>query len=547
MNCIYCGTPLSAIDYCTGCGADITVQKRIVRISNLLYNQGLDKATVRDLSGAIVCLKRSLKFNKENVDARNLLGLVYFETGEVVSALSEWVISKNMNVKNNAADSYIEKLQANKNKLDVINQTIRKYNQALMYCREDNEDMAIIQLKKVLSQNMRLIKAYHLLALLHLKRQEYEKARKLLKKAAYIDATNTTTLRYLKEVEAATGISTSLDVKRKKRYAKEKVNRLTGTTTYMSGNEMIIQPTTFRDSSTVATFINILLGLILGGAIVWFLVVPGTKESINASANKQVTDANSKMASEVSKVQGLEDEIEGYKSKVEEANKTMEEANQKAESYEELLSAADLYISNPDNQSLAAEALGNIDADSLTGAAKDLYDHLMESISDYVYSDAFEAGNTAYVAGNFAEAINHYKKALDAKPGDEEALYYLGHSYYASNDTKNADTTFREFAQKFPARAAEVEGFISSTTPRAAGSENQETGSENGAADAENNQNNGTNEGNSGAGNSPDQSESGAENSQAPSGTGDDTNGNNSGTNGESGGITGADRLGLTQ
>ena len=29
-----------------------------------------------------------------NIDARNLLGLVYFETGEVVEALTEWVISK---------------------------------------------------------------------------------------------------------------------------------------------------------------------------------------------------------------------------------------------------------------------------------------------------------------------------------------------------------------------------------------------------------------------------------------------------------------------
>ncbi|MEI3199754.1 MAG: hypothetical protein V8S12_05030 [Lachnospiraceae bacterium] len=225
MNCIYCGTPLSGIDYCTGCGADVTLQKRIIRISNLLYNEGLEKATVRDLSGAIVCLKRSLKFNKENIAARNLLGLVYFETGEVVAALSEWVISKNMNVPDNAADLYIARLQANKNKLDAINQTIRKYNQALLYCRQDNEDMAIIQLKKVLAQNPKLIKAYHLLSLLYLKRQEYEKARKLLKKAAYIDATNTTTLRYLQEVEAATGISTSLDIKKKEKICKRRAGQ----------------------------------------------------------------------------------------------------------------------------------------------------------------------------------------------------------------------------------------------------------------------------------------------------------------------------------
>ena len=64
--------------------------------------------------------------------------------------------------------------------------------------------MAMIQLKKVLSQNPKLIKAYHLLALLYLKHQDYEKARKLLKKAAFIDTNNTTTLRYLQEVELAT-------------------------------------------------------------------------------------------------------------------------------------------------------------------------------------------------------------------------------------------------------------------------------------------------------------------------------------------------------
>ena len=96
MRCIYCNTPLTGMIYCPGCGADVSLEKRIGRISNLLYNRALEKASIRDLSGAISCLKQSLKFNKENTDARNLLGLCYYETGEVVSALCEWVISKNL-------------------------------------------------------------------------------------------------------------------------------------------------------------------------------------------------------------------------------------------------------------------------------------------------------------------------------------------------------------------------------------------------------------------------------------------------------------------
>ena len=44
--------------------------------SNYWYNDGLKKAQIRDLSGAIVSLKRSLQFNRENITARNLLSVL---------------------------------------------------------------------------------------------------------------------------------------------------------------------------------------------------------------------------------------------------------------------------------------------------------------------------------------------------------------------------------------------------------------------------------------------------------------------------------------
>ena len=248
---------------------------------------------------------------------------------------------------------------------------------------------------------LKFIKAYHLLALLYLKRQEYEKARKLLKKAAYIDNTNTTTLRYLKEVELATGMSTSLETKHKKKYAREEtVNRLTGATTYMSGNEMIIQPATFRESSAVATFLNICLGLILGGAIVWFLAVPATRQSVNASANKQVTDANTKMAQQVAQVQGLEDQIETYQIEVEEANKTRDDANKKVDSYDQLLKATQTYLSG--DQSSAASQLTEVDGDSMTGEGEKLYTSLNTLLQDYVFNEAYNKAGTAYMAGDYA-------------------------------------------------------------------------------------------------------------------------------------------------
>ena len=140
---------------------------------------------------------------------------MYFETGEVVSALSEWVISKNLQPARNLATEYINKLQANRNRLNAINETIRKYNNALMLCREGHEDMAAIKLRRILSQNPKLIKGYHLLALIQMKNREWNKARRTLKKAARIDKTNTTTLRFLREVDEQTGVTTNLEKSKK--------------------------------------------------------------------------------------------------------------------------------------------------------------------------------------------------------------------------------------------------------------------------------------------------------------------------------------------
>ena len=125
MRCRQCQAELNESSYCPGCGCDVSFQKRVYLISDMYYNQGLEKAQIRDLSGAVDMLVRSLKFNKRNIQARNLLGLVYFEMGEAVAALSEWVISDNMQTKDNIAADFIAQLQSNANKLDTINQSIQ--------------------------------------------------------------------------------------------------------------------------------------------------------------------------------------------------------------------------------------------------------------------------------------------------------------------------------------------------------------------------------------------------------------------------------------
>ena len=377
MNCMNCGAFLmdKELDYCPNCGCNVLIQKKVDYLSRQYYNQGLEKASVRDLSGAISCLKQSLIYNKHNIQARNLLGLVYFETGEVVAALSEWVISKNLQPNRNLATEYINKLQANSNKLEAINETIRKYNDALNLCREGHEDMAAIRLKRILTQNPKLIKGYHLLALIQMKEGEYNKARRTLRKAARIDKTNTTTLRFLREIDEQTGVTTKLERQNKKRIFRNGA----AAKRESDGNEceVVIQTPAYKEQSRISLFFMLATGFAAGLLAFYLLAVPAIRQGIYREANQQIvkySDAVSSQGAELTKAQSQAQESGDT---VEAASKQIEEEKKKSSTYEALLEAySALQQQNVDE---AALKLQNVYADLVPDDLKGIYNTICSS------------------------------------------------------------------------------------------------------------------------------------------------------------------------
>ena len=376
MNCMNCGAFLADkdLDYCPRCGCNVLIQKKVDYLSRHYYNMGLEKASVRDLSGAISCLKQSLIYNKHNIQARNLLGLVYFETGEVVSALSEWVISKNLQPTRNLATEYINKLQANRNRLNAINETIRKYNNALMLCREGHEDMAAIKLRRILSQNPKLIKGYHLLALIRMKEGEYNRARKALRKAARIDKTNTTTLRFLKEIDDQTGVTTKLE-HQKKGFFRNGAGKKTEQEN--SSVDMTVQVPAYKEQSRISLFFTLVAGFGAGLLAFYLLAVPSIRQGIYREANQQIvkySDAVSSQGAELTKAQSQAQESDDT---VAAASKQIEEEKKKSSSYEALLEAyTALQQQNVDEAALKVQ---NVYADTLSDSLKGIYNSICSS------------------------------------------------------------------------------------------------------------------------------------------------------------------------
>ena len=391
MNCMNCGAFLADkdLDYCPNCGCNVLIQKKVDYLSKFYYNQGLEKSSIRDLSGAINCLKQSLTYDKRNIQARNLLGLVYFETGEVVAALSEWVISKNLKPTKNLANEYINRLQANSNKLDAINETIRKYNNALALCREGHEDMAAIQLRKILAQNSKLIKGYHLLALIQMKNHEWGKARRILRKAARIDKTNTTTLRFLREVDEQTGVTTRLEKQKKGLFGRTKSEQ--GEDNGIEG--MVVQPPAYRENSRISLFFTLMLGIGAGALAFWLLAVPAIKQGIYREANQQLINYSESLSSqgaELSKAQGEAKESDDTALQI---TQQMEEEKKKSQTYEALFKAYTAYVQ--ESYDVAAENLQNVYEEYLTDDMKNVYSAMCGSLGvTGVTSESQEDGNS---------------------------------------------------------------------------------------------------------------------------------------------------------
>ncbi len=430
--------------------------KKFLYQSNQWYNDGLKKANIRDLSGAIASLKKSLQYNRDNVPARNLLGLVYYGRGEVVEALVEWIISKNIRSHGNIATYYIKKVQESPSELEAINQAAKKYNQSLMYCQQGGEDLAAIQLRKVIAAHPNFVRAYQLLALLYMESEQYAKARQMIRKAHKLDTTNEITLRYMHELK-------QLRSDNGEKLTQEKDQ----TVSYKLGNETIIQPisATLKDNATMMTILNIVIGIVVGAAVVWFLIVPTVKQNMSAKTNKEIIAYSEQIAGKESEIDILNQELTQYKSESEATENEKAIAQGTQASYEALVAAMEHYRQTNYNRATLADELLAIQTESLGATGKTTYDAIANEVFEEQCSSLYEAAQKSFAVANYGTVIEKMEKVVKMKEGyaNGEAILLLMNAYQKNGDTEKATQVYNRILELYPnteiaTKAAEAMG-----------------------------------------------------------------------------------------
>ncbi|MCI6164500.1 MAG: tetratricopeptide repeat protein [Lachnospira sp.] len=448
MKCFKCGSLLTANDTCPKCNTDVSVYKETAKVSNAYYNKGLAKAQVRDLTGAVESLKTSIMINKYNIEARNLLGLVYLEMGEVVNALSEWVISKNLFPEDNVAGDYIKRIQSNQNRFELVTNTIKKYNLSLKYAKEGNIDMAVIQLKKVVTQNPQLIKAYQLLALLYIKEGDNSRAKKLLNHVLKIDRNNIIAIRYLNEISKAAQLK-SKDVENSflpKRKLKDNDSKP------LSGNDVILPRSSYREPSNGAiTIINVLVGIVIGAAVIWFLIMPSRNRGLTEEYNNTIAQYSEQLSSGNVELNSLTRQLEEVKKDKEALEAQVSQLSGTGGSNKLLISvvdAANAYIAG--DTSKTAENLIDVDVSALPNdTSKELYNKLSAATFSMAASEFNNKGMQEYYKASYSTAVEYLVKAYKCDKNNVNYVYYAAKCYEALGQTDNAKKYYKYIVDDF--------------------------------------------------------------------------------------------------
>lgn len=416
--------------------------KRNHQIANSYYNLGLEKAQIRDLSGAAECLKKSLRFNKYQMDSRNLLGLIYYEMGEVADAIVQWVISLNLQPENNRCDYYLDEIQRKPGRLEVASQNVKKYNQALWYAQTGSYDLAILQLVSAVEENDHYVKAQLLLALLCISQENYIRAGKALRRVLQIDRSNQKALWYMSVVKKNTGRA---EIERQQLDHAFSHSRLE--------DDNIILPPTYRESTGGQMVIHILVGVVLGVAAFMTLVMPSIEERINSEHNQEILEYSEQLSQSNIRADQLESQLaqaEGARDTAEASlESVVSDSGGTISQYASLARILQAY--REDDFRTAVQIYAGMNTALITDPnLAPILEEIQTDMAEDGYQVLDELGDEAAGSGDYAGAVSYYDASLRIQPDNAAVMYDKAAALKAQGQEDEADDLFGQIIDAYP-------------------------------------------------------------------------------------------------
>ena len=440
MKCPNCGYPIQNGMICPNCGVDAFIFKKTRNASIRFYNKGLEQAKVRDLTGAEKSLEQSVLFDKNNYIARNLLGLVYHEKGQIADALKHWIVSASIHQDNNPASYYIETLRKDGRKMEKKNDAVRFYNQAISYLQQGSDDLALIQLKRALDYNKNFVEACNLMTLCCLQEKNFDRASYFIQKVLKIDQYNPKALKYAQELNIVAN-------KKQKRPVKNNADMPSVKRTDAAPPA----PTYRRQPRSQNGFKNEIIAFLVGGVSVAIVLLSLVMPAMSETKDRTIDELRSKVSAAGNITS---EELTELRQKL----KTLEEENDKykqeaaKQQNVTLLQEASTLAENG-NSVEAAGKIVLIDSSDFSEEQKATLDTLKLSVLPQAASTLYTQGRGEFLNKNYdiaKESLEGCLKYASSEDFIDDAFYYLGQIAQEKNDTATAQEYYQRILNEYP-------------------------------------------------------------------------------------------------
>lgn len=443
MNCPKCGE-FTQNDFCNNCNIDVVEYALVDKMSFDAYNRGLTYARNNEIDKAISELTTAIKYNSENITALNLLGICYDRVGKIADASKYWIMSC-LVIDENIAQLYLKKVEEKSAEREKLNDAIKSYNKALVYLKQNSEDMALIQLKKAIELSKNFTVAMNLTSLIYIKQGEQDKAISLLKKVLEIDKSNETALSYLDMLNYK---PTKQIIPKHKEPVKETSNiKKPSFDTKPRNND-----TGLINKSSVTGFG---LGLLVMLIVAIFLIIPNVQSGFNLTSAEQEKSYKEQIEQQNILINSKDAEISNLKTE----NDTLKTENSAIKTEYTVLKVnlslinAKEYYDNRDYQN-AADEIYSIDTSALKPEQIDRYNELKTECYPLAAKSLYDSGVKKYDNRLYDEALALFEKSISFGGTDKSyypsTLFYMGRCYEGLGNIEQAKVYYQKIIDEYP-------------------------------------------------------------------------------------------------
>ena len=193
-------------------------------------------------------------------------------------------------------------------------------------------------------------------------------------------------------------------------------------------------------------------GLLIGAAVIGFLVMPAIESSQIERKNEQIREHSQRINSLEAQVSAQTRLLDNYRAADADSAEAAQNAASTADSYEHLLNAAEQYASGSYSEDVIADSLLNVRRDCLGTGGQMQYDSLVSEVFPVACEIRYGSGTESLDVANYATAVDHLLRVvmMNESYDDGGALLKLAQACLGNGDSASATNYFRRVMELFP-------------------------------------------------------------------------------------------------